>query len=284
MLKKRFKISIIGLGLMGGSFAYALRDFNNCEITGFDINEETMKKALSANAADKLAGNVKEAVCDAELVIFCTPPHNIVKDITENIKHFKNNSVVTEICGVKREIYSKIIPILPENIDFVGIHPMAGKEVGGFANSDKSIFQGAGFVIVSHEKCKSASVNLLEDISSYVGAGRICVNNAEEHDNIIAYTSDLMHISAAALCKSYPQNMTLTHTAGAFRDCTRIADIDAELWTELCLNNSGNILPYLQKYIDNLTEFRTALESGDEKFINKFLADASENKKGIKKL
>lgn len=273
------QITIIGLGLMGGSLAMALKGFHGCVITGYDIDGAAMQKALAAGAIDQAAGSVGEAVESADLSIFCTYPGAIISDIQLHIGRFKKGSIISEICGVKSEMMSIIPPLLPQGIDYVGLHPMAGKEVDGFDNADAALFRGAGFIIVAPDSCQKSSVELLAELSRYVGAGRICVNSAEDHDRIIAYTSDLMHISATALCAIHPGDMTMAHTAGAFRDCTRIANINPTLWTELFLQNGQYILPVLEAYISHLTAFQTALKGKDKAFIHDFLDHSTKNKK-----
>ena len=284
-----FKIAIIGLGLMGGSLAYALKGFKDCSVIGYDVDAETMKKAIEKKAVDRIAVSIKDAICEADLTVFCTSPHHILNDIRENAPHFKKGSVITDICGVKEQILALISEIkisggFPEDVEYIGIHPMAGKEVNGFDNADPVIFRKAGFILILPEKYRDSSLELIKDFSLYVGAGRICVNSAVEHDEIIAYTSDLMHIAAAALCVHYPKNMTMAHTAGAFRDCTRIANIKADLWTDLLTENSTNILPHLDLYINSLVDFRNALAENNQEFIYSFLDTACKNKKEIQQL
>lgn len=278
MQKSGFNIAIIGLGLMGGSLAYALHGFKDGTVTGFDTDIATLKLALEREAIGRAAASLREAVTGADLTIFCSSPNSIIKNMRQSLPYFKQDSVVTDICGIKKDILAFVRENFPPHIDYVGLHPMAGKEVSGFENADTELFKNAGFILVLSDNCKESSVGLLKELSSYVGAGRIAINHADDHDALIAYTSDLMHIAATALCADYPENITMAHAAGAFRDCTRIACIDADLWTELLIGNSGNIVPYLSGYIQNLTAFRNALKSGDKEFIHAFLRKASDNK------
>ena len=273
----------MGLGLMGGSFAYALRGFKNCKIIGTDIDPQVLKKALEAGAIDKGADTLKEAVEQADIAIFCTPPKAILSCLESHIGYFKEGAVITEICGVKQGIVSAVTPKIPPGVDYIGLHPMAGKEVDGFDNADAAIFRNAGFLLILHDRCRESTINLMKELSAYVGAGRIGINHAQEHDGIIAYTSDLMHIAATALCEEYPPNMTMAHTAGAFRDCTRIANINTALWTELLTANAENIIPCLDTYIKNLSAFNTALKKNDQSFIYDFLDKACVNKKEMQK-
>lgn len=275
----KFEIAVIGLGLMGGSLAYALNGFRNCAITGYDTDAATLDAALERGAVGNAASSPREAVENADLTIFCSGPASIIDNIGASLGFFKEGSVITDICGVKRDILAFVQKHLPPGLDYVGLHPMAGKEVGGFVNADPAIFKGAGFIIVLPEKYAQSSVSLLEELCRHIGAGRIVTNRSGEHDRIIAYTSDLMHISATALCADYPESMTMAHTAGAFRDCTRIADIDAALWTELLTKNSENIIPHLKGYISALSALEKALEEDDRTYIHNFLQKAADNKR-----
>ena len=285
-----FNIAIIGLGLMGGSLAYALRGpralrgFRDAVIIGYDANGDTAARALQAGAIDTAAASLGEAVADADLTIFCTFPDAIAADMQTCAHCFKDGSVVSDICGVKGEIFGLIDTLKPEGVEYISLHPMAGKECGGFANADGSLFKGAGFIITPPPNHSESAFALIHELCEYVGAGRIIVNAADEHDSIIGYTSDLMHIAATALCQSFPPNMTMAHTAGAFRDCTRIATIDAALWTDLLTKNAEHILPHLERLVASLSGFRDSLKNGDNAAIHSFLERAYNNKKEMMSL
>ena len=172
----------------------------------------------------------------------------------------------------------------PARLRYIGIHPMAGKEVGGFVNASSEIFKGAGFIITPPDDPNPDALAAIREMIDYIGAGSVVVNTPEEHDSVIAYTSDLMHIASAMLCVDYPGNMTKAHTAGAFRDCTRIANLDARLWTELLAGNMSDIIPWLDRYIDGLAQIRTALNSGDKESLHSLLELAAVNKKKMLEL
>jgi len=276
-----FKTAIIGLGLMGGSLAYALRGFRNGKIVGFDINAKVMEAAKEKEAVDSCAAAPEEAVAGADLVIFCSAPGSVMENMGRAIPFCKDGAVLTDVCGVKKEILAFVSANLPPRLNYAGLHPMAGKEVSGFENAEAGLFRGAGFIIVVPESYKEETVGLLRALSLYAGAGRVVVNREEEHDALIAYTSDLMHISASALCADYPENITMAHTAGAFRDCTRVARIDALLWTELFTKNAKNIIACLDIYTNNLLKFKEAMERDDKPFIHDFLQKANDNKNKI---
>lgn len=276
-------IAIVGLGLMGGSLAYALRGFRNGKIIGYDLRPDVTARALDSGAIDIAADSAANAVSQAELCLFCADPAGILQSVEEctAAAAFKPNAVVSEICGVKSEMVQKLPAMLPKGARYIGMHPMAGKEVGGFGNAEAKIFRGAGFILVPPESYDANALELLRELALYVGAGRVIVNTPEEHDEIIAYSSDMQHIAATALVADYPEKLTLAHTAGAFRDCTRIANIDADLWTELLMGNRGPILPWLDTYIRNLTAVRDALLTQDEGALQSFLSKAGQHKRRI---
>jgi len=287
MENSRFTVAIIGTGLIGGSLGYALKGFRGCLRVGCDADAAILSNAVEKGAIDKAAESVTEAVKTADLSIFCLNPDAVVSEIENAASSFKQGSVVTEICGVKSRV-SKIIPeLLPDGIHYAGLHPMAGKEVGGFVNAGGNLFRGAGFIIVpanAEQAGTAGAVDLLRELSKYVGTSRVPVNTPQAHDRIIGYTSDLMHIAAAALCGDYPKDMTIAHTAGAYRDCTRIAEIDAKLWAELLLENAGYALPHLDAYIKALENYREAMAKGDRECLEKLLEASNRNKKEMKTL
>lgn len=275
------RIAIIGLGLMGGSLAYALRGFASCVIIGYDTNEGTLQQAKANGAIDTAAESLMDAVTGADVVLFCSSPSTTILNVLKSMPYLKSGCIISEICGVKKDIFATIMENLPEGVEYIGLHPMAGKEVGGFINADASLYQNAGFIMVLPEKHNADAVTFMKALLAHIGAGRVVYNTPREHDDIIAYTSDLMHVAAVALCASYPHSMTMAHTAGSFRDCTRIATIDADLWTELFTENAESVLPHLRQYIDNLQGFEKALLRDDKTFIHAFLRKATENKQAM---
>lgn len=284
MEQLRFTVAILGTGLMGGSLGYAIRGFRGCLRIGYDLNPSALAQALEQGAVDVSAGSCAEAVKNADLSIFCAKPSAVISEIKKAAAFFKEGSVVTEICGVKSGISERIPGLLPAGVHYAGLHPMAGKEVGGFINADEKLYQNAGFIIVPPKDSKPEAVDLLRELSEYAGARRVEVDTPQTHDRIIGYTSDLMHIAAAALCESYPRDMTSAHTAGAYRDCTRIAEIDPALWTELLLENAAHALPHLEAYIHALESYRDAMAERDRDRLYKLLDRSLQNKKEMKLL
>ncbi len=271
-----FHIAIIGLGLMGGSLAMALQGFRNAVISGMDANPSVRALAQNSGVFATVYDDVPQAIRDADLIIFCTYPESILSYLTEYAPLCKKGALVTEICGTKRHI-SQLAENLP--IDYVGIHPMAGKEVSGFAQAEAAIFKGTGFILTPTPQSSPDSVKLLTELATYIGATRIAVTDASTHDDIIAYSSDLMHIAATALCVSFPPTITRAFTAGAFRDCTRVAEINPTLWTSLLLENGDYILPHLDRFITHLQDMRKAIDTSDHATLHTLLTTANDHKK-----
>ncbi len=273
-----FKIAIIGLGIIGGSMAYALNGFKGAAIHGCDINPETRRKALKSGTVHRVSEDAKEAIRDADLVILCTYPDMIVNIISENRPYFKQGAVITDVCGVKTELAKNIEKNLPTACQYVGGHPMAGKETHGFDNAAPELFGMCGFIITPSDSSTPDGIELIRKMAQYIGATRIWVASAEEHDSVIAYTSDLMHVSASALCLDYNPKMNRAYTAGAFRDCTRIANINPELWSELFLENRTFLLEELETYIASLERFKTAIEQKNGGELIELLTKVRKNK------
>lgn len=272
-------IAIIGLGLIGGSMAKALKGFQGAQIVGVDQDQKTLEKALLSGAIDAAASTASDAVSQADLVILCVAPHQILSVMKECRDQFKPGSVITDVCGTKTHLYREMEGLFPTKVDYVGIHPMAGKEQNGFDFSEKDLFQNCGMIITPLSHSKPESIELMKQLSHHIGTDRVTVAEPELHDDIIAYTSDLMHISAVALCEEFHPQMTSVYTAGAFRDCTRVAFIDPDLWTDLLLTNASYILPHLDDYLDTLQRMRQAIAEGDSKTVYSMLERADRNKK-----
>lgn len=277
-MESDFKIAVIGLGIIGGSMAYALNGFRGATIAGCDTDPKTLESAKEKGAVDKACDSAAEAIENADLVIIATYPDSIVKIVKENAVSFKRGAVLTDICGVKSRISKEIEAVLPEGVKYVGSHPMAGKEVEGFENAEAAIFKDCGFIITPSEASDDESVSLVYEMAEHMGAGKIAINTPKEHDEIIAYTSDLMHIASCGLCLDFNQKMNLAYTAGAFRDCTRIALINPKLWTELFLENPDETVNEIDRYMNSLKKFRDAIASRNEEELYALLQRVRDNK------
>ena len=270
-------VGIIGLGLIGGSMALKLSQ-KGYTVIGCARSDATLQSALARGAVREAYADPRSVFENSDLVVVALYPDLIVPMIRDNAAYFKDGAVLTEVCGVKFGLTGRILDVLPPHVDYVGCHPMAGKEVEGFVNAESSLFENTGFIITPHANSKPESVELLRRIASDIGATKLAVTDPHTHDGIIAYTSDLMHVAASALCLDFHRDMTLAFAAGAFRDCTRIANINPEMWSELLLSNKDHTLTEIDRLMTNLDKFRSALKDGDKDRLFDLFAAVKANK------
>ena len=286
MNTKPKEILIVGLGLIGGSIAYALNGFHDAVIAGVDVDSQTIAKALNAGAIQKSYSTAAEGILHADLVVFCTYPHHVLQMVAENCRRFKEGAVVCDVCGSKELLYrdlQKSLDAAGDAFTYVGIHPMAGKEVSGFDNAEKSLFQNTGFLIIPLPGTPDEAVEYMRQLGAYMGATRFAVADPKKHDDIVAYTSDLMHVAATCLCIHYHPEMTSAYTAGAFRDCTRVSYINPKLWTELFLENGQAMLPHMDRFLDAIGQMRDAIAQKDGDALYRLLDTANTNKQNMLK-
>lgn len=279
----KYKVAVAGLGLMGASLALALKGFKEAEIVGMDSSPVVCQKALERGIVDRCHTDIQQAAAGADLILFCVYAHHIPALLESCRPALKAGAVLGDICGVKHGLYEKILPMVPETVEYIGLHPMAGRERDGIDNAVADLYSGTGFLICPVKARQQKAVGLVEAMARHIGCARIEVVDYKTHDEIIAYTSDLMHISATALCMRYHPEMNLTFTAGAFRDCTRIADINAAAWSELLLDNRENVLHCLNGFIEDLSAVQQAIEADDSDKLHDLLALGGNNKREMLK-
>jgi prephenate dehydrogenase len=278
-----FQIGLVGLGMMGSSLAMALKGFRGARIVGSDVNELACRHAVASGWVTTASAHAEDAFAGTDLLIFCVYAHHIPPLLETYAALLKPGSVVSDICGVKSGLYTKLDALIPEGIDYIGIHPMAGKERDGFSNASPGLYQDTGLIIVPLPNTKTESISLMRDLAAHIGATHVALSPPDEHDAIIAYTSDLMHIAAAGLCMDYHPDITSAYTAGAYRDSTRVSDINADAWTELLMDNRINTCGFLDRYITNLLAVRRTLSKGDTERLRALLTKAGVNKREMLK-
>ncbi|MDR0984114.1 MAG: prephenate dehydrogenase [Ruminococcus sp.] len=274
---QRKKITVIGLGLIGGSICKSLKDKH--DVFGLDLSEDIIEEALNCGCIQGVGG-----IEDADIVIAATPPKAIVGTILSVIPHMKENSVIIDVCGVKeffsRELNGFFEEILNKNdvksesiknkkITYIGCHPMAGKEKFGFRFSDERLFKGKDFIIAAEEKKENdkTAVETVEQLAKDMGFARITKCTPHHHDKVIAYTSQLAHIVSSCYVKSEILPYVEGYCGGSFQDMTRVATLDKEMWADLFLMNKENIISETELLVKNLTDFVTALKTGDKKTV-----------------
>ncbi len=272
------KIAIIGLGLIGGSIARRLRGFHDCEIVAYNRSQESLDLALADGVIDKGFSDPKDAMRGADLIIMCLYPQLNVDFVRDNIDAIKDGAVITDVTGVKGFIIREMNKILPDTVDFIGGHPMAGREVGGYKSSTDTLFDNAPYIVTPDKRNKPENVQLVRDMAKYIGCRVVVTTTPDEHDSIIAYTSQLMHIVAVALCNNPLLERSESFAGGSLQDCTRIAVINEKMWSELFVENKEHLA-------QQITEFQTCLETikqatlrGDRAELEEIMKFATEQK------
>lgn len=272
------KIAIIGLGLIGGSIARRLRGFHNCTITAYNRTAETLLLAKQDGAIDEGFSDPGEAMEDADLIILCLYPQLNVDMVRGNLSHIKPGAVITDVSGVKGFMVDELSKILPDDVDFIGAHPMAGREVGGYKSSTDTLFNKASFIITPTKDNKPENVALIRELAEYIGCKHVVTTTPDEHDAVIAYTSQLMHIVAVALCDNPMIERSRFFSAGSLRDCTRVAIINAEMWSELFVENKDALVDRIHEMQDSLAKIAEAVENSDRTKLEEIMKHATAQK------
>ncbi len=273
------KIAIIGLGLIGGSIARRLRGFHGgCTVAAYNRTEATLRLALQDGAIDEAYENAGDAMDGADLIILCLYPQLNIDMVRDNLSRIKAGAVITDVSGVKTFMVDELSKILPDTVDFVGAHPMAGREVGGYKSSTDTLFNNASFLITPTKNNKPESVALVRELAEYIGCKHVVTTTPEEHDEIIAYTSQLMHVVAVALCDNPMIERSTFFSAGSLRDCTRVAKINAEMWSELFVENKDALVKRISEMRGSLEKIENAVASGDRTTLEKIMTHATKQK------
>ena len=257
------RILIVGLGLIGGSLAEGLTRL------GFEVGALTRSRSSVDYALQK--GIIREGTTDPEaeflgrwdLVIFSLYPHVFVEWIEKYQHLLKKGAVLTDVTGVKGKLVPKVQALLREDLEFVPAHPMAGREVYGVQNADASIFRGANFIITPTERNSEQAIGRIEELARMLGFRKVSRLSLEEHDEMIGFLSQLTHCIAVTLMDCKESAHMVDYTGDSFRDLTRIARINEDMWTELFLENREELLSQMELFASKFEELRQALESGN---------------------
>lgn len=272
-------ITIVGLGLIGGSYAMAFKEINNGHVWGIDLNKSTLKEAADMNIIEKGYSDLDAHIPleKSDVVIIAVYPEAAVRFVEENAANFKENAIITDVLGIKGKNINQIQNILLEKpVEFIGGHPMAGKESSGLSYASKSIFEGANYIITPTEKNSEEVINYIEKIVKNIGFKNISVVTPEKHDEIIAVTSQLPHVIAVSLMnmKNIDKNIK-NFIGGSFRDESRVANINPELWSELFLSNRENLLSAVEEFQKSIDELKDALREEDSEKLKVIMKKAS---------
>ena len=274
------KIGIIGLGLIGGSIGRALELHGENEVFAYDIDEQTMLKGELLKAYSKRLN--KSNISNIDVLIIALYPQATIHALREYVPLVKSGCIVTDCAGIKRQIIDEMSLLKKSfpSINFAGAHPMAGKEFSGINHSSVHLLNSSSVLVVPVESSLEA-LSKLKKVFFDAGAERIIYTSAIEHDSMISYTSQLAHIVSSAYVNNPKANEYYGFTAGSFRDMTRVAKLNPEMWTQIMLANNDFLVSDLDIFIRNLLDFKDAIKRNDQEKLAQLLCEGSEIKKRI---
>ena len=270
-------VGIVGLGLIGGSMAKSVKARTAHTVFGTDLDQETMALARMSGAIDAPLTEENLPQCDLILVAIC--PGAAVRWVRDHADRIAKSAILVDLCGVKRVVVEALTPVAQEHgFAYIGGHPMAGRERGGFTASSEDLYAGASMILTPDER---TDMHLLETLKAFfldIGFAGLTFSDPEEHDRIIAFTSQLAHITSSAYVKSPEAQRRRGFSAGSFQDMTRVARLDENMWTELFLDDADYLVKELDILIGNLTAYSDALKSGDAERVRALLKEGRERK------
>jgi len=266
-------IGIVGLGLIGGSFAKAYRADGHT-VFGYDTDAAILSFARLSGAIENVLDEHTINRCDAMFI--AVNPGDAVAYMEETAPIIAKNTLVIDCCGVKRSVCSRCFPLAERyGFVFVGGHPMAGSHKAGFKNSRADLFRSATMILVPRVYDDPALFGRIEKTLKPVGFRHLTVTTAEKHDEMIAFSSQMAHVVSNAYIKSPTAREHKGFSAGSYKDLTRVARLNAVMWAELCMDNSGFLIRELDVFINSITLYRDALAAGDENELAKLLEEGS---------
>ncbi|MGI6116081.1 prephenate dehydrogenase [Luoshenia tenuis] len=276
------KITIVGLGVVGGSMAMALAQSGKHRIYGVDVDEATLDKAREMGIIEKEQLSLPEKLGDSELVILSIYPRDIAAFMQRHGSCLKPGTVVTDVAGIKGRYIDRIQAALPEGVDFVFGHPMAGREKRGIDFATAAVFQGANYILTPTPRNREESLCLVEALAREMGCKRVRRITPAFHDEIIAFTSQLTHAISVALVNSDIEGRdTGSFIGDSYRDLTRIANINPDLWSELFLGNKEYLLGAIENFEAQLDIIKDAVRQDDGEALRACFEKSSRRRQNL---
>lgn len=273
-------IGVVGLGLIGGSLAKALKRYTRHLVYGCDIDGETLDAAFECDAIDEKI--VENDLSECDLVFVALYPRQTVDFVKNNIRSLKEGAIVMDLCGVKRYVVDQLTPLCAENkVLFIGGHPMAGRECWGFSSADAELFRGASMIITPDGTIPQPTLNLLTGIFADIGFSNLNMSSTDAHDEMIAFTSQLAHVVSSAYVKSPCAQRHGGFSAGSYKDLTRVARLNVPMWAELFLENADHLVGEIDGIIARLGAYRDAISDDNEARLCALLEDGKSIKEAL---
>lgn len=280
-------VTIIGVGLIGGSLAKVLRAKNLAgRITGAGRSRGSLEQALRMGVIDRMGQGSAYGVEDADLVVLASPVGTFVKIVREITPHLKKGAIVSDVGSVKGKLVKQIEDFLPAGVHYVPAHPIAGREKSGVAEATETLFEGRRCIITPTAKTDKKAVDAVHEMWRASGA-HVSIMDADLHDKIFAAVSHLPHVAAFAMMCAVAELNTGTEdylgfSGAGFRDFTRIAGSSPEMWKDICIMNKDNLVPMIDRYLFSLNRFKREIIAGDEIRLEKHLKMSSDIRKELK--
>ncbi len=276
-------ILIVGLGLLGGSYAKGLKKYG-FKISAISKKESEIEYGIKNGIIDDGAAFADEnLIKKADIIIFAVYPHTIPEWIKSYQHLFKKNVLITDVTGVKGCIVYKIQDLLREDAEFIGAHPMAGREVSGVENSTDEMFKGANYIITPTDKNTDAAIETCREIGHLLGFSSVSVLSPEEHDEMIGFLSQLTHCIAVSLMTCNDCEHLEKFTGDSFRDLTRIAKINDEMWSELFIDNKKSLLTQMEMFENQFNKLKETLQNEDREGMRKIMRASTVRRKKFDK-
>lgn len=272
------KILIVGLGLLGGSYAKVLKRFG-FHISAITKEQSSIDYALREQLIDEGSTELDEKIIgEADLVIFALYPHVFVEWIEQNQHLLKSGALITDVTGVKGSIVYKIQDMLRPDVEFIAAHPMAGREVSGVENSSEKMFFGANYIVTPTEQNTPEAIETCMELGKLLGCSNVTTLSPEEHDEMIGFLSQLTHCIAITLMTCNDKENMEKFTGDSFRDLTRIARINDLMWSELFVSNKAALLDQMDLFIRKFNELKSMLETEDMEGMRKMMRHSTERR------
>ena len=282
-IDKSKKFLIVGLGLLGGSYAKSLTK-QGYYVTAITLEQSSVDYAVEHNIITKGSAFVDEAlIAEADIIVFALYPHVFVEWIKENGHLITPKTVITDVTGVKECIVYEIQSLLPDGVEFISAHPMAGRETSGVENADDGMFKNANYIVVPTEKNSLDTIELCGDLGETLGFREISVLSPEKHDQMIAFLSQLTHCIAVSLMCACDAPDLERYTGDSFRDLTRIANINDEMWSELFLSNKQTLLQEMDKYRNAFDKLYDSINNGNREELRRMMQLSTARRKKFNK-
>ena len=273
-------IGVVGLGLIGGSFAKAAHNLGNDTILGFDIDEGVVYKAVLVEAIDAKLDEGRIEECD--MILLALYPKAAVEWTRRNAGRIKEGAILADLCGIKAAIFDDLSDIAVEHgFTYIGAHPMAGLETSGFNSASENLFKDASLVLTPMKRARIEDIEVFKTFCEEIGFTNFEIASAEYHDEMIAFTSQLAHVVSSAYIKSPTARKHAGFSAGSYLDMTRVAKLNEVMWTELFMENGANLVSELEGITARLEEYTAALKAGDATRLEELLRAGREQKEAI---